>query len=505
MRPEGLRSPILADRVMTAAEAAALIPPDAVLGLSGFTRAGDAKAVPAALAARARHERLTLTLATGASLGHGTDGLLARAGALARRYPFQVDPDLRRAINAGAVAYLDQHLSETTEQMRSGALPRPKVAVIEAVAVHDKGIVPTTSVGNSAFFVAGAEQVIVELNAAHSPALEGVHDIAELGAWGSREPLAIRHPSDRIGLDYIPCDLARIVAVVPTQAEDSPALVSAVDPTTAAIAGHLLEFFVREIRQGRLPRSLAPLQSGIGSVANAVLCGLVDGPFEKLTMYSEVLQDSTFDLIDAGRMEFASAASLTVGRRRDVLRDFIRYRDKVILRPQDITNHPEVLRRLGVIAINSALEIDLYGNVNSTHVNGSLMVNGIGGSGDFARNARLSISVTPSTAKDGQISCIVPMASHVDHGGQDLDILVTEQGLADLRGLSPRERARSILRHCIHPSYRPMAKAYFTAACARGGHTPHVLQQALSWHIRAEQTGSMLEQPASQPQHRLAG
>lgn len=491
MRFERLRHPGLDSRVMSADEAARLIRPGSAIGLSGFTRAGDAKAVPAALARRAEAREMRLTLATGASLGHGTDGALAKAGALARRFPFQVDPELRRAINAGEVLYLDQHLSETADSIRAGHLPAPDVAVIEAVAVHAHGIVPTTSVGNSAVFLESARTVIVELNAAHSPALEGVHDIASPGAWGERMPIGILSPRDRIGLPYLPLDPRRIDAIVETDAPDSPATVSPPDDATRAIAGHLIEFLRREVRQGRMTESLGPLQAGIGSVANAVLGGLAESGFSGLTMYSEVLQDSTFDLIDAGRLDFASGSSITLGARQDVLRDFARYRDSVVLRPQEITNHPEVLRRLGVIALNSALEADIYGNVNSTHVNGSAMFNGIGGSGDFARNARLSVFVTPSVAKGGALSCIVPMASHVDHGAQDLDVLVTEQGLADLRGLAPRERAEVVIRNCAHPSYRPLLRDYFTAACRRGGHAPHLLEEALSWHIRAQRTGSM--------------
>src|SRR6185295_10484265 len=88
------------------------------------------------------------------------------------------------------------------------------------------------------------------------------------------------------------------------------------------------------------------------------------------------------------------------------------WRHRIILRPQEISNHPEVIRRLGCLAMNGMIEADIYGNVNSTHLMGSSIQNGIGGSGDFARNAYISMFVTPSTAKGGLISCIVPMASH---------------------------------------------------------------------------------------------
>ena len=481
----------LRSRIVSADDAAALVPDNAIVGMSGFTRAGDAKALPEALAKRAAREPFRITLATGASLGYGTDGMLARSGALARRFPFQSDPLLRRAINAGDVLYMDQHLSETAEAIRAGHVPAPDVAIIEAIAITKDGVIPTTSVGNSALFVQTAKTVIVEINAAQSADLAGVHDVYDLGPWGARKPIPLVSPMDRIGVPYIPVDHDKIAAIVLTDRVDDPAAATGIDSETADIAGHLLDFLRREVTQGRFDYSLAPLQAGIGSVANAVLGGFTEGPFGNLSMFSEVLQDSTFDLIDAGKLVAASGSSITLGPRRDALASFAHYRDHIVLRPQDISNHPEIVRRLGLITLNTALEADIYGNVNSTHVNGSMMFNGIGGSGDFARNARLSIFVCRSIAKGGAVSAIVPMASHVDHGAHDVDILATEQGLADLRGLAPRERASVIIENCMHPAYRDLARDYFRSACRRGGQTPHRLEEALTWHERAEQTGTM--------------
>ncbi len=83
------------------------------------------------------------------------------------------------------------------------------------------------------------------------------------------------------------------------------------------------------------------------------------------------------------------------------------FRDKILMRPGEISNHPEVVRRLGLIAVNTALEADIYGNVNSTHVAGTKMMNGIGGSADFSRNAYLSIftPVDPGRAARFRQSC----------------------------------------------------------------------------------------------------
>ncbi len=495
MFSERIRLPSLLDKVVTAAEAATLIQDGMTVGISGFGCAGDAKAVPFALVERAQHEPLHISLVTGASIGNGLDKQMAESGLLARRMPFQADPTLRKAINDGKVMFIDQHLSETVEQMRSGQLKRPDVAIIEAVAITEAGhIVPTASVGNSASLALFAEQVIVEICMKHAPHLEGLHDIYMPGERPERQPIPLTRPDQRIGSTAIPVDPRRIAAVVISEYSDSPANMLPPDEETKAIANHLIGFFANEVESGRLPRSLAPLQVGVGSIANAVMAGLIDSPFDNLSMYSEVLQDSTFELFDAGKLDFASGSAivLSASRGAQVYGDFARYKDRLVLRPQEISNHPEVARRLGIIGINTALEFDIYGNVNSTHVGGTHMMNGIGGSGDFARNAQLAIFVTKSIAKDGAISSVVPMVSHVDHTEHDVDILVTEIGLADLRGLAPRERARVIIDNCVHPSYRAALDEYFSAACAQGGQTPHQLEKALSWHINLNKRGHML-------------
>ncbi|MCY1197931.1 Succinyl-CoA:coenzyme A transferase [compost metagenome] len=495
MYSDRVRLSSLLGKVMSAAEAAALIEDGMTVGMSGFTRAGEAKAVPQALAERAREQPLQISLMTGASLGNDLDKQLTEAGVLARRMPFQVDSTLRKAINEGSVMFIDQHLSETVEQLRNHQLKLPDIAVIEAVAITEQGhIVPTTSVGNSASFAIFAKRVIVEINLAHNPNLEGLHDIYIPTYRPTRTPIPLTRVDDRIGTTAIPIDPAKIAAIVITDQPDSLSTVLPPDHETQAIADHLIDFFKREVETGRMSNSLAPLQAGIGSIANAVMCGLIESPFENLSMYSEVLQDSTFDLIDAGKLSFASGSSITLSARRnsDVFGNLEHYKDKLVLRPQEISNHPEVVRRLGIIGINTALEFDIYGNVNSTHVGGTKMMNGIGGSGDFARNAHLAIFVTKSIAKGDAISSVVPMVSHVDHTEHDVDILVTEQGLADLRGLAPRERARAIIDNCVHPDYRSELQDYFERACAKGGHTPHLLREAMSWHINLEETGRML-------------
>ena len=233
----------------------------------------------------------------------------------------------------------------------------------------------------------------------------------------------------------------------------------------------------------------------MGNIANAVLAGLNKGPFNNMTAYTEVLQDGMLEMIASGKLRHASATAISLSEKGlQYFEDNIeQLHSRIMLRPQGISNHPELIRRLGVLAMNGMIEADLYGNVNSTHIMGTRIMNGIGGSGDFARNAYISVFMTPSTAKNGRISCIVPMVSHVDHTEHDVQVVVTEQGLADLRGLAPRQRAKLIIAHCAHPDYRDMLTDYYERALreSSGKHTPHLLSEALSWHARFEKTGSM--------------
>ena len=479
--------------VMEADQSARFFEDGMTVGASGFTRGGDSKVVLKALAKRAQEEKIQITLITGASLGHGTDKDLVEAGALKKRLPFQVDTTLRKAINKGEVLFIDQHLGETAEHIFNGSF-KLDIGVLEATEILEDGsIVPTTSIGNNVAIAEYAEKIIIEVNTAIPTAIKGFHDIYSVEKFGERQPINIVNSEDLIGTEFIKIDPSKVVAIVFHDVKDAAADIVPPDAATAAIAKNIVGFLEKEVEEGRLSNSLLPLQCGIGKVANAVLSGMVHSSFENLTMYSEVLQDSTFELIDAGKMNFASASSITVSETcyNNVMENLEQYRGKFVLRPQNISNSAEVIRRLGIIGINTSLECDIYGNVNSTHVSGTQMMNGIGGSGDFARNAYLSIFVTASDAKNGAISSIVPMVSHVDHSEHDVDVIVTEQGLADLRGLAPRERAKVIIENCAHPDYRPLLWDYFNRACERGGHTPHVLEEAFAFHTRFAQTKSM--------------
>ena len=492
----------LRDRVVSAEAAAALIQPGETVAMSGFTGSGYPKAVPMALArhieaAHGRGEHFQIKLLTGASTAPELDGALAKAEGIALRMPFQTDPDARKRINAGELDYIDIHLSHVAQHVWFGFYGDIDTAVVEVSAIREDGsLVPSTSVGNNKTWLDLARKVIIEVNDWQPEDVLGMHDIYYGTALPPhRKPIPLVNANDRIGQPTLKVDPSKVVAVGGSHRPDRNSPFKPIDADSKMIAGHLIEFLKHEVARGRLPHNLLPLQSGVGNIPNAVLAGLAESGFRGLTAFTEVIQDGMLDLLKSGVLDYASCTgfALSPEANEEFKHNIKFYRERIIMRTQEISNHPELVRRLGCIGMNGMIEVDLYGNVNSTHVMGSRIMNGIGGSGDFTRNGFLSTFLSPSLAKGGDISAIVPMVSHVDHTEHDVSIIVTEQGLADLRGLAPRKRARVIIDNCAHPSFRDALNDYYERSLrdGYGRHTPHLLTEALSWHQRYIETGSM--------------
>lgn len=485
-------------KVMTAAEAAAFVNNGDIVGFSGFTPAGCPKEVPTAIAERAKaaHEEgkeFKIGMYTGASTGGSLDGALAQANAIMFRTPYQSNKDLRNRLNAQETHYFDMHLSHLAQELRYGFLPKPKFAIVEACSLSDDGkIVPTSGVGILPTICRLADHIIVELNAAHPAALCGMHDIYEPQDPPVRREIPVFKPSDRCGQPYVQVDPEKIIAVVNTNRPNEVGGFSPVDEVTAKIGKNVAEFLAAELKAGRIPAEFLPIQSGVGNIANAVLGSLGENPdIPAFEMYTEVIQDAVIGLMKEGHVKFASGCSLTVSQPvlEDVYNNLDFFKERIVLRPQEISNSPEVARRLGLITINTALEADIFGNVNSTHVLGTKMMNGIGGSCDFTRNAYISIFTTPSTAKDGKISSIVPMVSHLDQSEHSVKVLITEHGVADLRGKSPIQRAHCIIENCVAPEYRDMLRRYLESAPK--SHTPMNMDTCFAMHKAFAETGDM--------------
>lgn len=486
-------------RFISAEEAASYINNGDVIGFSGFTPAGAAKVIPVAIGERAKAEHAAgkpfkVGVITGASTGDSLDGALARADAISFRTPYQSNSDLRKSINEGRAEYFDSHLSVVAQNLRYGFLGKMDWAIIEACDITPDGeIVLTTGVGISPSICKCADKILIELNHYHPKELRGMHDIHIVADPPHRREIPIYKPSDRAGSFVIKVDPSKIIGVVETNAPDEVGGFTKSDATTMKIGENVAEFLTAELKNGRIPKSFLPIQSGVGNIANAVLGALGNNKhIPAFQMYTEVIQDSVIDLMKEERVTFASGCSLTLSHEAlgAVYNDLKFFHPKLVLRPQEISNNPEVARRIGIISINTALEVDLFGNVNSTQVMGHKMMNGIGGSGDFTRNAYISIFTCPSIAKGGDISAFVPMVSHVDHNEHSVQVIITEQGIADLRSKSPKRRMEEIINNCVHPDYREQLRAYAQLA-GEDTHTPTTLAAAFGMHLEFQKTGNM--------------
>jgi succinate CoA transferase len=487
-------------KMLTAAAAASIVKHGYVVGVSGFTPAGTPKAVTAEIAKIAEEEHakgnpFQIDILSGASTGESCDGVLARAKAIRYRAPYTTNDDFRKAVNNGEIAYNDIHLSQMAQEVRFGFLGKVNVAIIEACELTADGKIYLTAAGGiSPTICRLADQIIVELNSAHSKNMMGLHDVYEPLDPPYRREIPIYKPSDRIGKPYIQVDPKKIAAVVEVHLCDEARDFTEPDPITDQIGINVANFLAADMKHGIIPSTFLPLQSGVGNIANAVLGALGrDKTIPAFEMYTEVIQDSVIKLMREGRIKFGSTCSLSVtnGCLDEIYNDMNFFRDKLALRPSEISNNPEIVRRLGIISMNTAIETDIYGNINSTHITGTKMMNGIGGSGDYTRNAFISIFSCPSVAKGGKISSIVPMVSHHDHNEHSVNVIITEQGIADLRGKSPVERSRAIIENCAHPDYKQILWDY--VKLAGKGQTPHCIRAALGMHAQFNETGDMRE------------
>lgn len=487
----------MAIKKITAAQAALLINHNDNVGFSGFTHAGCPKVVPLEIAKRAEEEHtkgndFKIGIFTGASTGDNIDGALARTNAIKFRTPYQTNRDIRKAINEEDIDYFDLHLSTLAQDIRYGFYGNIDIAIIEASDITDDGkIIPTSGVGISPTIASMAKIIIVELNAWHPKELLGIHDLLNLQDPPYRTEIPIRNVKSRIGKEYIQADPSKIF-IVETNVPNNGSSFAPVDDITAKIGENTANFLVQEMKKGTIPKSFLPIQSGVGNIANAVLTALGESKYiPDFEVYTEVIQDAIIDLLEKGRITFASGGTLTVSNpyMERIYENLSFFKERIILRTSEISNHPEIIRRLGIIAMNTAIEADIFGNVNSTHITGNKIMNGIGGSGDFTRNAYISIFLTPATAKDGNISAIVPMVSHVDHNEHSVKVIITEYGIADLRGKSPRQRAKCIIENCAHPDYRRPLYKYLESGMK--GQTPVNLENAFAFHNALINTGSM--------------
>ncbi|MDI6726960.1 MAG: acetyl-CoA hydrolase/transferase C-terminal domain-containing protein [Smithellaceae bacterium] len=472
-------------KVMTADEAAGLFRDGMTVATSGNPLMGYPKAIFAALAERIKNEDgIRLDLLCAGPLGAEVEDILVEVGGLRSRIGAVGGEKLRAAINRGEVRFVEGKGGQLPLQVKRGWFGSVDLAVIEAIGLTAEGqIIPSTAVYDSPEWLDVAAGVIVEINLNRPLALEGLHDVYQ--RLGDPIPI-VGNPLARIGVPYFPVDPKKIRAIVFSVRGDKPSAEGKPDRMGDLIGRHLVDFFRREVAAGRLSDPLPPIELGVGDLAGHVMRTIGASDFTHFRFHLPSITDPVLEIVEAGKVDWVSAMALRLtpeawGR---FVADLDRYKRIMVLRPVTISNSPEIIQRLGVIAINGCLEMDLQGQVNSSHVQGAKILTGIAGSYDFSRNGLYSIFVGPSSARGGKISAIVPLVSHVDHTEHDVDILVTEQGLADLRGLDPRERTREIISKCAHPDFRGLLLDYLVRAEQEPGHIPLLLEEAASFQLR---------------------
>ncbi|WP_435073941.1 acetyl-CoA hydrolase/transferase C-terminal domain-containing protein [Halorubrum sp. HHNYT27] len=469
--------------IVDAASAAAAIESDATMLTSGFGSVGYPKEIPLALASSSRD--LSLTLVSSGKVGDEIDVDLVGSGQVDRRFSYQSSRVAREKTDTREIAFSDRNASSIGDEVQYGGLVDPDVCVVEAVAVGEDWFIPSTSLGQVPAFVEAADTLYVELNRHQPLELQALHDIYRPDAPPNREPIPLSSPGERIGTTHVGFDPEKLAGVVETDRSDST--YSFRDPTDddLEIAANLGSFLREELERSSVFDDAVHLQFGVGSLGNALMGELQSLEFgdREVHYFGELIQDGLFDMLDAGGLASASATSLALtdeGQER-LFADVERYAEDVVLRPADVSNHPGLINQFGVIGVNSAIEFDIYGNANSTHVRGERMINGIGGSADFNRNSLITVCALPSTLNDGAVSRVVPQVFHVDHTEHDIDVFVTEQGVADVRGLSPVERADLIVERCAHPDFAPELRSYLDDVSEREYHIPQDVERAADW------------------------
>ena len=474
-------------------QAAAYIKDCMTIAMSGYAMAGYPKAVVEELVKRKESgENLVINLITGANVPW-VDEKLGSANIINRRSPMIASRTLASQVNGSSIKYVEQQMCKMPRLLRRGSFGKIDIAVVEALGFNENGdLIPSTSVGMVHHLMDTADAIIVEVNSAYPKCLEGIHDIYVPKAPPKTEPIPLVETSHRIGKTAIPVDEDKILCIVETNlAEDLGAQAKGTEQAIK-IAEHLFEFLDKEFEDwhGKLP----PIQTGFGGIANAIADAFSKSNFTDLQFFCGGVTEPVMELLAEGKATAISTGGLGMSPRvEEILNSIPNLHEHLTIRNGDITNNAEVIGRLGLIALNTGIEMDIYGNINSSHIAGSRVVNGIGGGANFAQNSGLSIIVMPALSKGGAISNIVPMVSHQDICEHDVDIIVTENGLADLRGLDDVERAESIIKNCASDVYQKQLSKYLSDARLRCGvHHPQLTNEAFELYTRLKTTKTML-------------
>jgi acetyl-CoA hydrolase len=475
----------LLDKLMPVEEAVRIVQDRCKIAISGFTKTGEPKIF---LPALARHlaqyaPKTKIGLFSGASLSENVENPIASF--VGKRGPYMSSTVARKMINAGEMDFTDVHLSAFARNLVYGFYGDIDLAVVEVSRIRPDGsVILSASVGISPEALSVAKKIILEVNTS-IPDYTGFHDIALPSVHPrSNWPIPLVNVGDRVGVPFVEFDKSKVVGIIESDQPDYPISFKPTTEMETKIAQNVIEFLRYCHKTFKWGDRLPPIQSGVGNVANAIVGELYNSPFQRIRFWTEVFQDGMMRYVeDDDKFESASATAFSFSEegRQEFTRLFKQCRDKVVLRPMWLSNNAELITRLFVIAMNTPIEVDIYGHVNSTHVDGSRVINGLGGSGDFFRHAYLSIVHTPSVRrlKDGRtVSCVMPYVRHVDHTEHDINCVVTEQGFAlntEIR--SARRRAEDIIAKCAHPHFQPLLRNYLRLS--GGGDEPRTTNMDL--------------------------
>lgn len=488
-----IRKRSLLKLLTTAEQAAASINDGMNVAMSGYAMAGYPKAVVEALLQRRRNgESLSMNIVTGANVPW-LDEKLGSEKMISRRVPMCASRTLADQANSGSMRYVEQQMCKMPRLLRNGHFGKIDVAVVEALGFDENGdLIPTNAIGMLHYLMDTADEIIVEVNTAQPEKLWDIHDIYIPQAPPNTEPIPLVRTNQRIGMAGIPVNPEKIRYIVETNIPEELGVQPKGTKITGRITDHLFNLLEYEVQRtgGKLP----PIQTGFGSIADSIADAFQHSDFRDIQFFCGGITETIMELLVSGKAATLSTGGLGMSERvREILDGISDLRDHLVIRNGDITNNAEIIGRLGLVALNTGIEVDIYGNVNSSHIGGRKVVNGIGGGANFSQNAGLSVILISSTAKGGDISNIVPMVSHQDICEHDVDVVVTENGLADLRGLDDSERADAIIKNCASSAYKDQLNRYLSMARDRGGHHPQLPEEAFAWYRRLEEENTMLE------------
>lgn len=484
----------LLDKVMDAEDAVKkFVAGSKAIAISGMTGTGYPKVVPRAMSEYVERtgEKFDVVVYGAGTVGVDLEEHLSRIG-IRRRFPIGASAEVtRKLVNSREFEAYDMWLTEYSRWLRDDVLTRRfsgiDIAIVEATGVTEEGLVLGTSVDAIPVFIEKARGVIVELSLV-KPYMLGLHDIY---VPKINEVIPVRSVLDRIGDRVVKIPKSKVMAVVPSTIDDQRGAYSPGGDIDRRVVENIVDFLSKEASEDpNLRTDYVTLQPAAGPIASLLADRIHEIGFS-LSIWGEIASVRWLKTLSGNVKAISGSAIYTLPGderlREEFYENIDEFKDRVVLRPQAISNSPEIISRFYHINVQQAIEVDVYGQVNITYI-GDRFIVGVGGSGDHAKASYITIVALPSITGSG-LPRVVPLVYHVDLVDHDVDIIVTDQGWADLRGLSPLEKARAIIEECAHPSYKDILWDYLETVVKKTGHRPVDLRKAVEFREKLFASG----------------